>query len=42
MSEGRIVEIGDHDELLARKNGLYAHLWRLQNGMPDVTAEVHA
>lgn len=31
MVEGRIVEIGTHDELLAQPNGLYAHLWALQN-----------
>jgi subfamily B ATP-binding cassette protein HlyB/CyaB len=29
--EGRIVEVGSHDELLARPEGLYAHLWALQN-----------
>jgi subfamily B ATP-binding cassette protein HlyB/CyaB len=28
---GRIVEQGTHDELVARPNGLYARLWRLQN-----------
>ncbi|SDN74346.1 type I secretion system permease/ATPase [Ensifer sp. YR511] len=42
MSEGRIVEVGTHDQLLAKNDGLYAHLWRLQNGMADVTAEVRA
>ena len=31
MVDGRIVEAGTHDELLARPNGLYAHLWSLQN-----------
>ena len=30
MADGRIVEIGTHDELLARPNGLYARLWALQ------------
>lgn len=42
MSEGRIVEVGNHDQLLTRKDGLYAHLWRLQNGMSDVAAEAQA
>jgi ATP-binding cassette subfamily B protein len=31
MERGRIVESGNHDELLAR-NGAYAALWRLQTG----------
>jgi subfamily B ATP-binding cassette protein HlyB/CyaB len=31
MHEGRIVEQGGHTELLARPNGLYAHLWALQS-----------
>ena len=30
MHEGCIVEVGSHDELL-RANGVYAHLWALQN-----------
>jgi len=30
LHEGQIVEIGSHEELLARR-GLYAHLWALQN-----------
>jgi subfamily B ATP-binding cassette protein HlyB/CyaB len=31
MAEGRIVEVGTHDELLTRPKGLYARLWALQN-----------
>ncbi|ANP90177.1 type I secretion system permease/ATPase [Rhizobium leguminosarum] len=30
MADGRIVEIGSHDELVRRPKGLYAHLWALQ------------
>ncbi|TCQ73821.1 subfamily B ATP-binding cassette protein HlyB/CyaB [Ochrobactrum sp. BH3] len=32
MQDGQIVESGSHDELLAQPQGLYAHLWQLQNG----------
>ena len=30
MHKGEIVEVGTHEELLARPDGLYAHLWALQ------------
>ncbi|MGR9249463.1 ATP-binding cassette domain-containing protein [Rhizobium leguminosarum] len=30
MADGRIVEIGSHDELVRQPGGLYAHLWALQ------------
>jgi subfamily B ATP-binding cassette protein HlyB/CyaB len=35
MTNGEIVEIGTHAELLARPNGLYAHLWALQSEHSD-------
>ena len=31
MDDGRIVEVGAHDELIARTGGLYQKLWMLQN-----------
>lgn len=33
IKDGRIVEAGRHEELLQKQNGLYAHLWNLQNGL---------
>ena len=43
MDEGRIIEEGTHDELVAAK-GLYAHLWERQSGgfLPDSTGEKEA
>ena len=31
MEDGRVIEVGAHDELIARQNGLYKKLWMLQN-----------
>ncbi len=31
MARGEIVEVGSHEELLRREDGLYAHLWDLQS-----------
>jgi subfamily B ATP-binding cassette protein HlyB/CyaB len=36
MEDGRIVEIGSHDELIAHAGGLYARLWALQNDIASV------
>jgi ATP-binding cassette, subfamily B, bacterial HlyB/CyaB len=38
MERGRIVEAGPHDVLVQRPQGLYAHLWRMQQGQ---TPEAH-
>jgi subfamily B ATP-binding cassette protein HlyB/CyaB len=32
MHQGRVLEAGSHDELLARETGVYANLWQLQTG----------
>ena len=32
MDKGRIVEAGPHDVLVNQAQGLYAHLWRMQDG----------
>ena len=36
MDKGKIVEDGNHDELVVRSRGLYAHLWRMQDGSRTV------
>jgi subfamily B ATP-binding cassette protein HlyB/CyaB len=38
MDKGRIVEMGNHDQLLQRPQGLYAHLWRMQDGLSPEAA----
>lgn len=32
LEDGAIIEQGTHDELIARKNGHYEQLWKLQAG----------
>ena len=38
MDKGRIVEAGPHDALIQKQQGLYAHLWRMQDGSGRATA----
>src|SRR5271156_5362230 len=38
MVDGRIVEVGTHEELLKRAGGLYAHLWGLQSLPVEISA----
>ena len=42
MDQGRVIEEGSHDELVA-KGGLYAQLWQRQSGgflLEDIPAEI--
>jgi subfamily B ATP-binding cassette protein HlyB/CyaB len=32
LEKGQMLEAGSHDELLNKPRGLYAHLWRMQDG----------
>ncbi|MEO8080327.1 MAG: type I secretion system permease/ATPase [Caldimonas sp.] len=32
VEKGEIVEVGSHDDLLEKPDGLYAHLWSMQSG----------
>ncbi len=41
LDQGRVLEVGTHDELLAR-NGQYAHLMQLQIGAGDAAAPLPA
>jgi ATP-binding cassette, subfamily B, multidrug efflux pump len=45
MDKGKIVEEGTHDQLVRKKNGLYAALWRRQSGgflIPEDSKTVEA
>jgi ABC-type multidrug transport system fused ATPase/permease subunit len=32
MDKGKITEMGTHDELVAKKNGIYSGLYDIQSG----------
>ncbi|HVE53236.1 MAG TPA: type I secretion system permease/ATPase [Ramlibacter sp.] len=36
LDKGRIVEAGPHDVLVGKPQGLYAHLWKMQDGRQPV------
>ena len=38
MADGRIVEIGTHEDLIRRPGGLYAYLWGLQANPVEIAA----
>jgi subfamily B ATP-binding cassette protein HlyB/CyaB len=38
MHRGEVVEVGTHEQLLAREGGLYAHLWALQSDQARASA----
>jgi subfamily B ATP-binding cassette protein HlyB/CyaB len=38
VADGRIVEVGTHDELMRRPGGLYAYLWGLQTRPAEIAA----
>ena len=37
LDRGRVAEVGTHDELVAREDGLYRALWRVQTGERGAT-----
>jgi subfamily B ATP-binding cassette protein HlyB/CyaB len=38
MVDGRIVEVGSHEELIRRPGGLYAYLWGLQTQPAEIAS----
>src|SRR5271170_777991 len=38
MADGRIVEVGTHNELIRQAGGLYAYLWSLQSQPAEIAA----
>lgn len=42
MDKGHIVEMGTHDALVANPKGLYAHLWKMQDGGKPMDGAQHS
>ncbi|SHN39926.1 hypothetical protein SAMN02787076_06140 [Rhizobacter sp. OV335] len=40
MDKGRIVEMGAHEQLVAKPKGLYAYLWQMQGGIERTAVAV--
>ena len=38
LADGRVVEVGSHEELIRRPGGLYAYLWGLQSRSSEIAA----
>jgi ABC-type multidrug transport system fused ATPase/permease subunit len=40
MEQGKVIEAGNHDSLIRKRDGLYSYLWRLQTKQAKVSSEV--
>ncbi|MGI5826598.1 MAG: ABC transporter ATP-binding protein, partial [Patescibacteria group bacterium] len=40
MEQGKVIETGNHDSLIRKRDGLYSYLWRLQTKQAKVSSEV--
>ena len=41
LNEGRVAEIGRHNELIDKKGGIYRKLWEMQKGGMLMDGESH-
>ena len=35
IHDGKIAEVGSHSDLIRKSDGLYAHLWSIQNSLGE-------